>query len=75
MSEEEKMVKWWTLTLMHVLRGYTLAIEAMELAGEEKKIVEVSYEEMRHMMHSHPLEQKQLLSAQLHLLCGLANES
>ena len=75
MSEEENMVRAWTMTLMPVLNGYTLAIAAMVLAGEEKKIVEVSMEVMRDMMHSHTLEQKQLLSKQLDLLCRLANES
>jgi len=75
MSEQENMLRMWSMTLMAALNGYTLAIAAMVLAGEEKKIVEVSMERMREMMHSHTLEQKQLLSKQLDLLCRLANES
>ena len=75
MTEQENMVRAWSMTLMPVLNGYTLAIAAMVLAGEEKKIVEVSMEVMWDMMHSHTLEEKQLLSKQLDLLCRLANES
>ncbi len=75
MSEQENMVRAWTMTLMPVLNGFTLATEVMVRAREEKKIVEVSIEVMRRMMHSYPLEQKQLLSSQLDLLCRLANES
>jgi len=75
MIEQENMVRAWSMTLMPVLTGYTLATAAMVLAGEEKKIVEVSMEVMREMMGGYTLEQKQLLSKQLDLLCRLANES
>jgi len=75
MSEQENMVRAWSMTLMPVLNGFTLATDVMVRAGEEKKIVEVSMEVMRLMMHSHPLERKQLLAKQLDLLCRLANES
>jgi len=67
------MVSAWIMPLIPVLRGYTLAIAAMEQAGEERQIVEVSYEVMRDMMHGRTLEEKQLLSEQLDLLCTLAN--
>ncbi len=60
---------------MTVLNGYTRAITAMVLAGEDRRIAEVSMEVMRDMMHGHTLDQKQLLSKQLDLLCRLANES
>lgn len=75
MSEQENMVRAWSMTLMPVLTGYTLATAAMVLAGEEKKIIEVSMEVMREMMDGYTPEQKQLLSKQLDLLCRLANES
>ncbi len=73
MNGEEYMVSAWIMPLIPVLRGYTLAIAAMEQAGEERQIVEVSYEVMRDMMHGRTLEEKQLLSEQLDLLCTLAN--
>jgi len=75
MKDQEIMFRWWIKILMPVLNGFTLATEVMVRAGEERKIVEVSMEAMRHIMQSSTLEQKQLLSKQLDLLCSLANES
>lgn len=73
MSGEEYMVSAWIMPLIAVLRGYTLTIAAMEQAGEERQIVEVSFEVMRDMMHGRTLEDKQLLSEQLGLLYTVAN--
>jgi len=75
MSDQEIMFRWWIKMLMPVLNGFTLATEVMIRAGEERKIVEVSMEAMQGMMQSSTLEEKQLLSRQLDLLCRLANES
>ena len=77
MSEHEDMLRAWTIMLMSVLNGLTLAVAAMVLAGEEKRIVEVSMEVMRDMTDAYTpdtsTERKRLLSSQLGLLCSLAN--
>jgi len=72
MSEHENMLRWWTITLIEVLEGFTMASVQMELVGERKKIIEVFMEDMRHMMSSYTPEQKWLLTRQLALLSGLA---
>jgi len=75
MSEQENMVRAWTMTLISVLNGLTMASMAMERAGETKRIVEVSMEVMQGMTASYTPEQKGLLARQLALLSGLANRS
>lgn len=81
MSEQENMlgawdmVSAWIITLLAVLNGYIPAVAAMELAGEEKKIIEVSMEAMRQIRQSYTSEDRQMLSSQLELLSRLANES
>ncbi len=75
MSEQEDMLRWWTITLITLLDGFTMATEVMVRAGEEKDTVEVLMEDMRNMMSGYTPDQKRLLARQLALLSGLANES
>ncbi len=72
MSEQEKMVRAWSMTLLAVLNGLTMASMEMLRVGEEKKIIEVLMEDMREMMRGYTPEQKQLLSSELAVLSGLA---
>lgn len=72
MSEHENMLRWWTMTLIAVLNGFTMAIVQAELVGEGKKGVELLIEDMRDMMGGYTLEQKQLLTRQLAVLSGLS---
>ena len=72
MSEHEDMLRWWTITLLAVLDGFTMASMQMELVGEGKKSVEVLMEDMRHMMGGYTPDQEWLLTRQLALLSGLA---
>ena len=72
MSEHEDMLQWWTITLISVLEGITMASVQMERVGEGKRIIEVFTEDMRLMMSGYPPEQKWLLVRQFTLLSGLA---
>ena len=72
MSEQENMLRWWTITLIAVLNGFSMASVQMELIGEGKKSVEVLMEDMQHMMGGYTPHQKWLLTRQLALLSGLA---
>lgn len=72
MSEQENMVRAWSMTLIAVLNGLTMASMEMLRVGEEKKIVEVLMENMRDMMGGYTPEQRRLLASQLALLSGLA---
>ena len=58
MSEHEDMLLWWTITLIEVLDGLTMASVQMELVGEGKESVKVLKEGMQHMMGSYTPEQK-----------------
>ena len=71
MSQDEVMLRWWTITLIAILNGLTLASTQMLGVGEEKRIVEVLMESMQDMTGGYTPEQKQLLVAQLALLSGL----
>ena len=72
MSEHEDMLRWWTITLITALDGFTMASMQMELVGEGKESVKVLKEGMRHMMGSYTPEQKLSLVIWLTLLSGLA---
>jgi len=72
MSEHEDMLLWWTITLIEVLDGLTMASVQMEIVGEGEKSVGVLEKDMRNMMSGYPPEQKQLLARQFALLSGLA---
>ncbi len=72
MSEHEDMLRCWTMALISVLNGFTLASMEMEEAGEGNKSVEVLLEGMRDTMRGYPPEQKWLLVRQFALLSGLA---
>ncbi len=72
MSEHEAILRWWTMTLIAVLDGFTMASMQMELVGEKKKSIEVFMEDLRHMMGGYTPDQKWLLARQFALLSGLA---
>lgn len=72
MSEHEDILRWWTITLIAVLDGFTMASEAIVRVGEKKNPVEVLMEDMRGMMGGYTPDQKWLLARQLALLSGLA---
>jgi len=72
MSEHEDMLLWWTITLIEVLDGLTMASVQMEIVGKGKRILEVLEKDMRYMMGGYTPEQKRLLARQFALLSGLA---
>jgi len=72
MTEHENMLRWWTMTLIAVLNGFTMASMEMLRVGEEKNTVEVLMEDIQHMMGGYTPDQKWLLTRQLALLSGLA---
>ena len=72
MSEHEDMLRYWTMTLIAVLFGFTIASMGMEQAGEGKKSVEVLVEGVRDAIRGYTLEEKLSLTLHLVMLSGLA---
>jgi len=72
MSEHEDVLRCWTMALISVLYGFTIASMEMEQAGEGNKSVEVLVEGMRDTMRGYTPAEKLLLTTHLAMLSGLA---
>lgn len=72
MSEHEDMLRCWTMALISVLSGFTIASMEMEQAGKGNKSVEVLMEGMRDTMRGYTPDEKFSLITHLAMLSGLA---
>ena len=74
MSEHEDMLLWWTITLIAVLDGFTMAGVQMELVGEGKRMIEVLMEEMLDMMGDYTPEQRKVMASVLAIVSTVVDK-
>ena len=74
MTEQEKMLREWCLTLVSVINGFVGASEAVVNSEGNAALVKVSYEIMGLIMNNYTTEDRKMLSSKLELLMKFASE-
>jgi len=75
MTEQEKMLREWCLTLVSVINGFVGASEAVVNSEGNAALVKVSYEIMGLIMNNYTMEDRKMLSSKLELLMKFTSES
>ena len=75
MTEQEKMLREWSLTLVSVINGFVGASEAVVNSEGNAALVKVSYEIMGLIMNNYTMEDRKMLSSKLELLMKFTSES
>ena len=75
MTEQEKMLREWCLTLVSVINGFVGASEAVINSEGNAALVKVSYEIMGLIMNNYTMEDRKMLSSKLELLMKFTSES
>ena len=74
MTEQEKMLREWCLTLVSVINGFGGANEAVVNSEGNAALVKVSYEIMGLIMNNYTMEDRKMLSSKLEFLMKFASE-
>ena len=74
MTEQERMLREWTLTLVSVINGFAGASEALVNSEGNAALVKVSYEIMGLIMNNYTMEDRKMLSSKLEFLMKFASE-
>ena len=75
MTEQEKMLREWCLTLVSVINGFVGASEAVVNSEGNAALVKVSYEIMGLIINNYTMEDRKMLSSKLELLMKFTSES
>ena len=75
MTEQEKMLREWCLTLVSVINGFVGASESVVNSEGNAALVKVSYEIMGLIMNNYTMEDRKMLSSKLELLMKFTSES